>query len=87
MTEREDAEPELERVTGRLTTDGDEVTPRSERGRDLIHPNEVLKALRQFVEDNKQPTKYVVIVSLTNCSLKLLKNTFKLHKYNHIVIT
>lgn len=60
--EMDDVDREIRKVTGEDEEEGEEVptpTPRSQRsqGQDLIHPNEVLKALRQFVEDNKQQTK------------------------------
>ena len=44
---------EIERVTG--STPGVDPTPRSVRSEsnDLIHPNDVLKALRAFVDENK----------------------------------
>jgi hypothetical protein len=55
--EDEAVEREIEDVTGTET-------PRSVGSAkpryDLIHPNTVLKALRAFVEDNKQPQKYVL---------------------------
>jgi len=57
----EDAEfdQEVEQVTGR--TDGTEAgfhTPQSDKSdNDLIHPNDVLKALRTFVEEHRQPPK------------------------------
>ncbi len=55
--EDEEFDEEIEKVTGK---DGEDApTPRSlkSESNSLIHPNDVLKALRAFVEENKQPTK------------------------------
>lgn len=42
----------------------------------LIHPNEVVKALRQFVQDNCQPQKWEVLLLLkTNLLVKKLLST------------
>ena len=46
----DDIDREIEGVTG---MDEDKTGSSQE----LIHPNEVMKALRAFVEDNKQPPK------------------------------
>ena len=63
-TEQEEleADQEVAKVTGQAgsqASDLEEPSPRSTDGQDLIHPNDVLKALRSFVEDNKEPPKYV----------------------------
>ena len=55
---------EIRRVTGKIPEveeeDEEGESPRSSKSsavQDLIHPNEVLKALRKFVDDNRQPQK------------------------------
>ena len=58
--EVDEVDKEIEGVTG--TEEDPDVTPRSEatakgQSHELIHPNTVMKALRAFVEDNKQPAK------------------------------
>ena len=49
----EDIDEEIRKLTGK---EGDNVSTNSE-SIELIHPNEVLKGLRAFVEENKQPPK------------------------------
>ncbi|CAC5382327.1 DRC1 [Mytilus coruscus] len=51
--EMEDIDEEIRKLTGK---EGDNVSTNSE-SIELIHPNEVLKGLRAFVEENKQPPK------------------------------
>ena len=56
---------EIEQVTGREGEEEDEegshkgtqCSEKSSPSHELIHPNEVMKALRAFVEDTKQPPK------------------------------
>ena len=55
--EDEEVDDEIEKVTGREGTAQSHRSVKSEAG-ELIHPNDVLKALRAFVEENKQHTKY-----------------------------
>ncbi|XP_060066143.1 dynein regulatory complex protein 1-like [Ylistrum balloti] len=51
--ELDDIDEEIRKLTGK---EGDLESTKSETV-ELIHPNEVLKALRAFVEENRQPTK------------------------------
>jgi len=55
--EENELDREVEEVTG-PTEDGGYQTPQSSKGdTELIHPNDVLKALRTFVEENRHPPK------------------------------
>ena len=54
--EEEEIDDEIEKVTGRGETVQTPRSVKSETG-ELIHPNDVLKALRAFVEENKQHVK------------------------------
>lgn len=49
-----------ENVDGTDSGDLSENIEQSEQQRqvDLIHPNDVVKSLKQFVEDNKEPFRY-----------------------------
>lgn len=49
----DDIDEEIRKLTGK---EGDNESTKSE-SIELIHPNEVLKGLRAFVEENKQPPK------------------------------
>ena len=49
----DDIDEEIRKLTGK---EGDADSTKSETI-ELIHPNEVLKALRAFVEENRQPAK------------------------------
>lgn len=51
--EMDDIDEEIRKLTGK---EGDNESSKSE-SIELIHPNEVLKGLRAFVEENKQPPK------------------------------
>lgn len=49
----DDIDAEIYKLTGK---EGDAESAKSETV-ELIHPNEVLKALRSFVDDNRKPQK------------------------------
>ena len=56
----DDVDREIRDVTGEMgEEDAPTATPRSQRSQaqELIHPNDVCKALRAFVVDHKQPPK------------------------------
>lgn len=56
----DDIDAEIRKLTGK---EGDVDSSKSETI-ELIHPNEVMKALRAFVEENRQPAKYVSLFTI-----------------------
>lgn len=57
--EMDEADREVRDVTGDVEEEAPTATPRSNRSQatELIHPNDVTRALRAFVQDHKQPPK------------------------------
>lgn len=68
----DDIDAEIYKLTGK---EGDAESSKSETV-DLIHPNEVLKALRSFVDDHRKPQRYILL-----CLLKCLLIFFYLNLF------
>ena len=70
MEEDPELDREVEEVTGPMEEPVGRASPQSSDNTELIQPNDVLKALRAYVEDNRQPPKYAE--QLTHCGLVTL---------------